>query len=267
MRPARLLPLLLLALACGRTSAPAGPAAPGAPAAPAPVAGYRVVRSFPHDPQAFTQGLVFQGGRLFESTGLQGRSSVREVALETGAVVRRHELAPEYFAEGLALLSGRLFQLTWKHERGFLYDAATLKPAGEFRYAGEGWGLTVSSDGRSLIQSNGTATLRFLDPVTFAVQRTLAVQDAGRPASDLNELEQVKGEVWANVWLTDRIVRIDPASGRVTGWVDLTGLPLPEHRTGDEDVLNGIAYDAAGDRLFVTGKLWSRIYEIQLVPR
>jgi glutaminyl-peptide cyclotransferase len=263
MRPSRLLlPLLLLALACGRSAVAPAPA-PG----PAPVAGYRVVASFPHDPQAFTQGLLFRNGHLYESTGLQGRSSVREVALETGAVVRRHDLAPEHFAEGLALLSGRLFQLTWKSERGFLYEADTLRPVGEFRYTGEGWGLTASGDGRSLVLSNGTATLRFLDPVTFAVQRTLAVQDAGRSVPDLNELEWVKGEVWANVWLTERLVRIDPASGRVTGWVDLAGLPLPEHRTGNEDVLNGIAYDAAGDRLFVTGKLWSRVYELQLVSR
>ena len=254
--------LLLLPAACGRTAPPAAPApAPG----PAPVWGFRVVASHPHDPRAFTQGLLFHQGRLFESTGLQGRSSVREVMLETGVVLRRRDVSPELFAEGLALLSGRLYQLTWKSQRGLLYDAATLAPAGEFHYAGEGWGLT--HDGRSLIQSNGSSTLRFLDPLTFAVQRTVTVRDAGREVADLNELEYVRGEVWANVWLTDRIVRIDPASGRVTGWVDLTGLPLPEHRTGEEDVLNGIAYDPGSDRLFVTGKLFSRVYEIHVTPR
>ena len=260
MNSARLLlaGLLLTLPACERAAAPAAPV-------PAPVAGYRVVNSFPHDPQAFTEGLVYRNGHLYESTGLEGRSSVREVTLETGVVVRRQNLDPKYFGEGLALMSGRLFQLTWKTQQGFLYDAASLQPAGGFTYAGEGWGLT--DDGTSLIQSNGTATLRFLDPVSFAVQRELVVKDAGRAVDDLNELEYIKGELWANVWLTERIARIDPASGQVKGWVDLKGLPLPEHRTGNEDVHNGIAYDAATDRILVTGKYWSRIYEIQPVPR
>nr|WP_153866733.1 MULTISPECIES: glutaminyl-peptide cyclotransferase [Myxococcaceae] len=249
---------MLTLAACGRTAAPAAPG-------PAPVAGYRVVNSFPHDPQAFTEGLVYRNGHLYESTGLEGRSSVREVTLETGVIVRRHNLDPQYFGEGLALMSGRLFQLTWKTQQGFLYDAASLQPAGGFTYAGEGWGLT--DDGTSLIQSNGTATLRFLDPVSFAVQRELVVKDAGREVKDLNELEYIKGELWANVWLTERIARIDPASGQVKGWVDLKGLPLVEHRTGNEDVHNGIAYDAAADRILVTGKYWARIYEIQVVPR
>jgi glutaminyl-peptide cyclotransferase len=226
-----------------------------------------VVQSYPHDPQAFTQGLVYAEGRLFESTGQVGHSSVREVELATGAVLRRHDVPPPHFAEGLALHEGRLYQLTWQSQRGFLYDAASLQPMGEFSYAGEGWGLTVTPDGRSLVMSDGTATLRFLDPNTFAVQRTLTVTDAGRTVPDLNELELVKGELWANVWLTRRLVRIDLVSGRVTGWVDLTGLPLPEHLTGDEDVTNGIAYDAGGDRLFVTGKYWSRLYEIRVVAR
>lgn len=255
--------LLLLALAAAASCGRATPAAPQ----PAPTAGFEVVQSYPHDPQAFTQGLVYAQGRLFESTGQVGQSSVREVELGTGAVLRRREVPPPHFAEGLALRAGRLYQLTWKSQRGFVYDAATLQPAGEFTYAGEGWGLTVTEDGRSLVMSDGTATLRFLDPHGFAVQRTLTVTDAGRPVADLNELEWVKGELWANVWLTKRIVRIDPGSGHVKGWVDLTGLPLPEHHTGDEDVLNGIAYDAAAERLFVTGKYWSRLYEIRVVAR
>ena len=253
--PALLLLALLGAGGCSHPSAPAP--------APAPGPGFRVVASFPHDPLAFTQGLLFREGRLYESTGLEGRSTLREVALQTGEVLRQHALAPQDFAEGLAHLEGRLYQLTWKSGRAFVYDAATLQPAGELSYEGEGWGLT--DDGRSLIQSDGSATLRFRDPHTFAVQRTVTVTDEGRAVPYLNELEYVKGEVWANVWLSDRIARIDPASGRVTGWVDLAGLPLPEHRHGEEDVLNGIAYDAAEDRLFVTGKLWSRLYEIRIV--
>ena len=259
-----LLPSLLLAvLGCNHPAPPAPPAPPQ----PAPTSRIAVVQSFPHDPQAFTQGLVYAGGRLFESTGQVGHSSVREVELATGAVLRRRDVPPPHFAEGLALRDGRLYQLTWQSQRGFVYDAQSLAPAGEFSYAGEGWGLTVTPDGRALVMSDGTATLRFLDPDTFAVQRTLTVTDAGRSVADLNELEWVKGELWANVWLTRRIVRIDPESGQVRGWVDLGSLPLPEHVTGEEDVLNGIAYDAAADRLFVTGKLWSRLYEIRLTPR
>ncbi len=227
--------------------------------------GFEVVQSWPHDPEAFTQGLVYSGGTLYESTGIQGESSLRKVALETGEVLRRHDLADRYFAEGLALSGGRLYQLTWRSQVGFIYDAATLLPQGEFHYSGEGWGLT--SDGTSLILSDGTSTLRFLDPVTFEVRQTVKVMDAGKEIWRLNELEYVNGEVFANVWMQDFIARIDPATGRVTGWIDLTGLLPPEAQTGREDVLNGIAYDAANDRLFVTGKRWPRLFQIRLVAR
>ena len=254
MRPARPFPPLLgaviLAAAC-------------APAAAAPVGGYRVVRAYPHDPDAFTQGLVIADGRLFEGTGLNGRSSVREVELETGRVLRRRPLAPEHFGEGLTELGGRLFQLTWTGGVGFVYDRATFEPVRRFSYAGEGWGLT--HDGRRLIMSDGTAQLRFLDPGTLAETGRITVTDEGRPVPRLNELEWVEGEVFANVWTTDRIARIDPATGRVTGWIDLSGLLSPADRAGRPvDVLNGIAYDRARKRLFVTGKLWPKLYEITL---
>jgi glutamine cyclotransferase len=254
---ARLLPLVLLGvLACSgergisRTT---------------PTYGFAVVQSWRHDPQAFTQGLVFRNGRLYEGTGGNGESSLREVELATGAVLRRHDLAEQYFGEGITFLGGRLFQLTWRSHVGFIYDAATFQPVGQFSYTGEGWGLT--DDGTSLILSDGTSTLRFLDPTTFTVQRTVKVTDNGREVSSLNELEYVNGEVYANVWMKDLIARIDPATGNVKGWIDLTGLLAPEDRTGREDVLNGIAYDAANDRLFVTGKRWPRLFQIRVVPR
>ncbi|WNG20070.1 glutaminyl-peptide cyclotransferase [Cystobacter fuscus] len=230
-----------------------------------PVEGFEIVRSWPHDPSAFTQGLVFRQGRLYEGTGLQGRSSVREVELETGVVLRQTRLEPQYFGEGIALRGNRLYQLTWRSREGFIYDAATFERVGHFTYPTEGWGLT--EDGESLIMSDGTSTLRFLDPDTFAVRRTVKVLDAGQEITQLNELEYVRGEVYANVWMTNLIARIDPATGRVKGWIDLTGLLPQAERHGSEDVLNGIAYDAAGDRLFVTGKLWPKMFQIRVVPR
>lgn len=199
---------------------------------------------------------------LYESTGLNGQSSLREVELETGAVVRRRDVPPQYFAEGLALFEDRLIQLTWQSRRGFVYDRRSFEPLGEFAYEGEGWGLT--HDGRFLILSDGTDTLRFLDPVTFETVRTVAVAADGRPVARLNELEYICGEVYANVWQTDRIARIDPETGRVLGWLDLGGLLPPEDRAARVDVLNGIAYDPATGRLFVTGKWWPRLFEIRL---
>lgn len=229
------------------------------------VSGFEVLHSWPHDPMAFTQGLVYRAGTLYESTGGNGESSLREVELETGRVLRQHDLSEEYFGEGLALLGGKLYQLTWRSHVGFIYDAATFQPLGQFSYVGEGWGLT--DNGTSLILSDGTSTLRFLDPTTLTVQRTVTVTDEGREVPRLNELEYVKGEVYANVWREDLIARIDPATGHVTGWINLTGLLPPEERTGNEDVLNGIAYDAANDRLLVTGKRWPKLFQIRLVPR
>ena len=232
-----------------------------------PVEGYEVVHSWPHDPTAFTQGLVLHQGRLYEGTGMNGRSSLREVELSTGAVLRQSRLDRQYFGEGIALRGNRLYQLTWRSQVGFIYDASTFEKVGQFTYPTEGWGLTVTDDGDSLVMSDGTSTVRFLDPTTFAVRRTVTVTDGGHEISQLNELEFVRGELYANVWMTNRIVRIDPATGHVKGWIDLTGLLPPEERTGNEDVLNGIAYDAASDRLLVTGKDWPKLFEIRVVPR
>ncbi len=254
-------PLVLLTVLACRNERPPAPAPP----AGTPVSGFEVVQSWPHDPNAYTQGLVYRDGKLYEGTGLNGQSSLREVELETGAVLRRHELERQYFGEGIALFKGRLYQLTWRSQVGFIYDAATFQQVGRFEYPTEGWGLT--DDGTSLIMSDGSSTLRFLDPATLAVQRTLRVTDAGREIPLLNELEFIKGEIYANVYMQDDIARIDPATGRVTGWIHLSGLLAQSERTGVEDVLNGIAYDAARDRLLVTGKRWPRLFHIRLVPR
>jgi glutamine cyclotransferase len=251
---------LLAALAAGgRASTSVALAEPDVP-----TYGVEIVGTRPHDPDAFTQGLVFHDGALYESTGLHGRSSVRRVDLDTGRVLSRRSVPRQYFAEGLTIFQGRIVQLTWQSQKGFVYDLG-LRLTREFAYTGEGWGLT--HDGTSLIMSDGTSRLRFLDPATFAVRRVLDVTDAGRPVESLNELEFVRGEVYANVWPTDWIVRIDPVSGRVVGRVDLTGLLAPHERHGTEDVANGIAYDASADRLFLTGKLWPRLYEVRLRRR
>ena len=240
-------------------------AAPAAWAAPGlPVHGYKVVRSHPHDPDAFTQGLFFHDGFLYEGTGLQGRSSIRKVEIETGRVVQAVALPPEVFGEGITRWGDRLIGLTWQQGTAFVLDLKTFKLWRKFSYPGEGWGLTHND--RELIMSDGTPELRFLDPLTFKELRRLRVTTDGRPLAQLNELEWVDGQVWANVWQTDRIARIDPRTGRVVAWVDLGGLLPARQRTGSDDVLNGIAYDAAGKRLFVTGKLWPRLFEIQLVP-
>ncbi|HLX94151.1 MAG TPA: glutaminyl-peptide cyclotransferase [Verrucomicrobiae bacterium] len=230
-----------------------------------PVYTYRVVNTWPHDRNAFTQGLVYFDGVLLESTGLYGRSSLRLVELNTGRVLQQVTVPPEYFAEGLAALHGKLYQLSWQNQTGFVYDQQTFQLEKEFSYEGEGWGLTT--DGQSLILSDGTDRIRFLDPATFAVKRSINVSDEGRPVIRLNELEYVKGEIYANVWQTDFIVRINPTNGVVTGWIDLGGLLSPADRDATTDVLNGIAYDAAGDRLFVTGKFWPKLFEVRLEPK
>jgi glutamine cyclotransferase len=231
------------------------------------VQSYRVkaVRSFPHDKNAFTQGLVFHDGKLYESTGLEGESSLRLVELETGKVQKQHDLPRQMFGEGLALAGGELFQLTWQNEVAYVYDQATLKLKRQFRYRGEGWGLAF--DGTHLILSDGTATLQFLDPKTFRVVRRVKVRDRGFPVEQLNELEYIEGEVYANVWRTDEIVRIDPATGKLTGRIDLSDLWPQKDRDNENAVLNGIAYDPARKRLFVTGKNWPRIYEVKLVEK
>jgi glutamine cyclotransferase len=228
-----------------------------------PIYTYRVVRSYPHDPQAWTQGLIYHDGALYEGTGLYGSSSIRRVNLESGEVEQFSPLGAELFGEGIVISGDRLYQLTWQNRAGFVYDWQSFKPLGEWTYEGEGWGLT--HDGTHLIQSDGTAVLRFLDPQTLREARRVEVRDGGVPVVRLNELEYVQGEVYANVWHTDRIARIDPESGAVVGWIDLSGLLPDEDRTQPVDVLNGIAYDPAGDRLFVTGKLWPKLFEIEVV--
>ncbi|WP_420470265.1 glutaminyl-peptide cyclotransferase [Brevundimonas sp. FT23042] len=252
------------ALAQTSAPAPATRAAPGAPAVP--VYGFEVVRTYPHDPHAFTQGLIWRDGILYESTG-RSPSTVRKVRLEDGQVLRRRVLDPEIFAEGLTALNGRLFSLTWTDGLGFIWDPDDLRLVGEFAYDGEGWGLTT--DGSRLILSDGAPHLRFLDGASLTETGQVPVTLDGRPVGQLNELEWIDGEVWANIWQTDFIVRIDPTNGHVVGIVDLTGL-LPD-RTGLnplDDVLNGIAWDPEGRRLFVTGKNWPSLFEIRLTgPR
>lgn len=229
-----------------------------------PTYGYEVVRSYPHDREAFTQGLIYRGGVLYEGTGLNGRSSIRKVKLETGEVLQSKAVEQQYFGEGISDWNGSLIELTWQSEIAFVYDINTFERTGSFTYKGEGWGLT--HDGAHLIMSDGSAQLRFLDPATFNELRRITVHDANGPVTELNELEYVKGEIFANVWQTERIARIAPSDGRVTGWIDLSGL-LPPAERGGTDVMNGIAYDGAHDRLFVTGKLWPRIFEIKLIRR
>ena len=239
------------------------PSAPAADAlAPAPVYTYEVLQAWPHDRSAFTEGLTWVDHQLLESTGLNGESTLRKVDLATGQVTQRVRLPSEYFGEGSTVIGPRVFQLTWKNQKGFIYGWPGLEPAGAFAYAGEGWGLTT--DGHSLIMSNGSNQIRFLDPATFQVIRSIDVFTQGRPLTQLNELEYVKGEILANIWQTAYVARIDPADGRLLGLIDFTGLLPAADRDGHEDVLNGIAYDAAGDRLFVTGKDWPKIFSVRL---
>ncbi len=225
---------------------------------------YEVINAFPHDPGAFTQGLVYWDGYLYESTGLYGESSLRKVALTTGEVLQRIDLAPGYFGEGLAIWEDSLLQLTWREGTGFIYAIRDFSLRGQFHYPMEGWGLT--HDGEQLIMSDGSARLYFLHPSTFEITGIVNVTYQDGPIERLNELEFIQGEVFANIWLTDHIVRIDPATGNVMGWIDMEGILPQSLRAPDTDVLNGIAYDQEGDRLFVTGKRWPQLYEIRLVP-
>jgi glutamine cyclotransferase len=239
--------------------------APSAIAA-VPVWGVSVVHVYPHDRNAFTEGLFYLDGFLYESTGLNGLSSLRKVELATGRVLQSRNLGRQYFGEGIAPWKDHLIQLTWQSHVGFVDDLASFRQLSQFHYTGEGWALT--QNGRQLIMSDGTPQLRFLDPATLKEVRRLTVTADGQPVKDLNELEWVKGEILANVWLTNFIARIDPASGKVTGWIDVSGLMNPAQLGGDPDAIpNGIAYDAARDRLFVTGKRWPKLFEIKLVRR
>lgn len=254
-------------LGAGNRSAPNGVASPAPVDAKTlhevPSYGYRVLAAYPHDRAAFTEGLVFEDGFLYEGTGLNESSSLRKVALETGAILQRRDLPAEIFGEGITIYRGRIIQLTWQSHVGFLYDKESFELIREFSYPMEGWG--IAHDERHLIVSDGTATLHFLDPETFEEIGRIEVHDHHGKVSDLNELEYIKGEIYANVWQTNRIARISPVTGKVTGWIDLQGLLRPKDCENPVDVLNGIAYDAEHDRLFVTGKFWPRLFQIDLV--
>jgi len=228
-----------------------------------PVYSYNIVNTYPHDPDAFTQGLVFEDGVLYEGTGLHGQSSLRRVELETGDILQIRELSDEFFGEGITIYGNRIIQLTWQSHIGFVYDKNSFELLQEFNYSTEGWGIT--HDGTRLIMSGGTSTLHFLDPQTFEEIGQVEVFDNDGPVTRLNELEYVQGEIYANVWQTDRIARIAPETGRVVGWIELGGLLTAEDCSQPVDVLNGIAYDADNGRLFVTGKLWPKLFEIELI--
>jgi glutamine cyclotransferase len=238
------------------------PAEAAPPTTPALVTA-RAVAEYPHDPAAFTQGLVIEDGVLYEGTGQYGQSSIRRVDLETGKVEQSHPLSALFFGEGIAILGGKLYELTWRNQVGFVFDAKSFAPLGNFRYTGEGWGLT--DDGTHLILSDGTSTIRFLDPRTFEVVRSIDVRVGGRPLTQLNELEYIDGEIWANVWHDDHIVRISPDTGEVLALIDASSI-LPRSERGPEDVLNGIAYDAATKKIYVTGKDWPKLFEIEIEP-
>jgi glutamine cyclotransferase len=229
-----------------------------------PISGYQLVKSYPHDPQAFTQGLQYLDGFLYEGTGLNGRSSIRKVKLETGEVLQKRDLDKAHFGEGIVIWKRDLIQLTWQSNVAFAYDKDTFAPRRTYNYTGEGWGLT--HDGTNLIMSDGTDELRVLDAATFGELRRVKVTAAGRPLRQLNELEYVKGEILANLWTTDIVARVAPATGLVLGYIDLRGLLSPFERQS-VDVLNGIAYDEQNDRLFVTGKLWPKVFEIRVRPQ
>jgi glutamine cyclotransferase len=226
---------------------------------------YHIVHAYPHDQHAFSQGLVYVNGHLYESTGIEGQSSLREEDLETGRIVRMQMVAGKYFAEGLTDWKNTLIQITWQSHVAFVYDRDTFRLLTTFSYAGEGWGLT--HDAKNLILSDGTATLRFFDPDTFHEVRRITVKDHGAPVKQLNELEYINGEIYANVWHANRIARIEPSTGRVVGWIELKGLMPRDQLASDEAVLNGIAYDVAHHRIFVTGKLWPKVFEIEVVPQ
>jgi glutaminyl-peptide cyclotransferase len=226
-----------------------------------PVLNVKLVRAYPHDPHAFTQGLEYYRGYLYESTGIAGQSTLRKVALQTGEVLQRISLPSQYFGEGLTIFQGKIYQLTWLSKKGFVYDLRSFRRVGEFPYDTEGWGLT--HDDRSLIMSDGTNKIRYIDPVSFAVTRTIELYAEGQGVVNLNELEYVKGEIFANIWHSPRIARIDARSGQLLAWIDLISIASKEPHS-DEAVLNGIAYDQAGDRLFVTGKNWSKLFEIKV---
>ncbi len=224
---------------------------------------YMIVNIYPHDREAFTQGLIFENGSLYEGTGRYGASSIRKVELETGAILQIHEISEYLFGEGITIFDDEIIQLTWRSNVGFVYDKDSFNLLYEFSYPTDGWGIT--HDGQHLIMSDGTSTLRLLDPGSFEEIGQIEVSDENGPVNDLNELEYIQGEIYANIYRTDRIAIIAPETGRVVGWIELPGLLSPEDSNQVVDVLNGIAYDQVNDRLFVTGKLWPKLFEIDLV--
>jgi glutaminyl-peptide cyclotransferase len=226
---------------------------------------FAIVSVHPHDTTAFTQGLAYRDGFLYEGTGRNGQSSLRKVSLETGEVVQQVNLEPDLFGEGITTLNDKVIQLTWKSRVGFVYDLGSFHVLRRFSYSGEGWGL--ATDGRELFMSDGTSEIRVLDGETFQEKRRIKVHDGSTRVNQLNELEFVEGQIFANVWHSNRVARISPRTGDVVGWIDLTGLLSPVYRLEPEAVLNGIAYDSVGKRLFVTGKLWPRVLEIRLIPK
>ena len=256
--------LFVFALAsCGPHDEPAAAAIP--PAAD-PIYGYEVVATYPHATDAFTEGLFYQDGFLYESTGLNGKSSIRKVDLQSGRVLQQRDISNAYFGEGIIAWGDRLMELTWRSQKGFIYDFHTFEPEGEWSYPGEGWSLTRND--QFIIMSDGTPDIRFLNPETLKEDHRISVTYQGKGVRNLNELEWINGEIWANVWQTDVIARIDPQTGHVVGRIDLSGLLTPEERAGpDVDVLNGIAWDRVNNRIFVTGKNWPKLFEIRLVPR
>lgn len=257
----RLRPWLLVLLVCSELT----PTIANPPAS-SRADGYQVVHVYPHDPHAFTQGLIYRDGHLYESTGLNGKSSIRLVDLFTGQVLQKHDVPADFFGEGLTDWGSTLIQLTWTSHQAFVYDLFSFSLQRTFDYEGEGWGLT--HDDAQLIMSDGTANLRFLDPKSFRVMRRIHVVDeSGQAVDNLNELEYIHGEIYANIWQTDKIVRISPRTGKILGWIDLSGIIDKRELQGSGAVLNGIAYDPAGDRLFVTGKLWPKLFEIKVVSR
>lgn len=236
-----------------------------------PTYSYEIVNTYKHDAQAFTQGLIFYKGFLYESTGQHGKSTLRKVRLEDGDVVKKRKLGEDYFAEGLTIFNDKLYQLTWQEYTCFVYDINSFEPTAELKYSGEGWGLT--NDGTNLIMSDGSHILRFVNPANFQNVRTITVTHDGKPLYRLNELEYVKGEIWANIWHSEdpqvlgkpnTIARIDPNTGKVVGWIDLNGISPEDVARNEENTLNGIAYDAQSDRLFVTGKQWKKLFEIKI---
>lgn len=228
----------------------------------APISKVAIINIFPHDPESFTQGLAYHQGYLYESTGLNGKSVLKKIEIKSGKAVKSVKLSEKYFGEGMAILGNKIYQLTWQNQTGVIYDLASFRTIGTFSYQGEGWGLT--NDGKSLIMSNGSSVINYLNPITFKVIREINVQDGDIPVNNLNELEFVRGEIWANVFQEDVIARISPQTGKVLGWIDLSQLNTLLPQSERRDVLNGIAYDPESDRLFITGKFWPNLFEIKV---